>query len=74
MFQYIIKRLAISILILLGVSVIIYSMVRLMPNDYVDTKYASQLQSGTITLDDIAHFKSLYESEIIVSKELSVVI
>ena len=60
MFQYIIKRLAISILILLGVSVIIYSMVRLMPNDYVDTKYASQLQSGTITLDDIAHFKSLY--------------
>lgn len=60
MFQYIIKRLAISVLILLGVSVIIYSMVRLMPNDYVDTKYASQLQSGTITLDDIAHFKSLY--------------
>ena len=60
MFQYIIKRLAISILILLGVSIIIYSMVRLMPNDYVDTKYASQLQSGTITLDDIAHFKSLY--------------
>ena len=60
MFQYIIKRLAISIIILLGVSIIIYSMVRLMPNDYVDTKYASQLQSGTITLDDIAHFKSLY--------------
>ena len=60
MFQYIIKRLAISIVILLGVSIIIYSMVRLMPNDYVDTKYASQLQSGTITLDDIAHFKSLY--------------
>ncbi len=60
MFKYIVKRLAISIIILLGVSVIIYSMVRLMPNDYVDTKYASQLQSGAITLDDIAHFKSLY--------------
>ena len=60
MFKYIVKRLAISILILLGVSVIIYTMVRLMPNDYVETKYASQLQSGAIDLDDIEHFKELY--------------
>lgn len=60
MIKYIIKRLAISIVILLGVSIIIYTMVRLMPNDYVDTKYASQLQNGTITLEEIAHFKSLY--------------
>lgn len=60
MVKYIIKRLAVSIIILLGVSIIIYTMVRLMPTDYVDTKYASQLQSGTITQEDIAHFKSLY--------------
>ena len=60
MLKYIIKRLAISIIILLGVSIIIYTMVRLMPTDYVDTKYASQLQSGTISLDDIQRFKSLY--------------
>ena len=58
MLKYIIKRLAISIIILLGVSIIIYTMVRLMPTDYVDTKYASQLQSGTISLDDIQRFKS----------------
>ena len=60
MVKYIIKRLAISIVILLGVSIIIYTMVRLMPTDYVDTKYASQLQNGTIKPEDIAHFKSLY--------------
>ena len=60
MFKYIIKRLAISILILFGVSIIIYTMVRLMPTDYVDNKYASQLQSGTINQDDIDRFKDLY--------------
>lgn len=60
MFKYIVKRLAISVVILLGVSIIIYTMVRLMPTDYVDSKYASQLQSGTINQEDIDHFKSLY--------------
>ncbi|MGM9899416.1 MAG: ABC transporter permease [Bacilli bacterium] len=60
MFKYIIKRLFISIFVLLGVSVIIYTLVRMMPNDYVDMKFSSQLQSGTITQDDIARFKDLY--------------
>lgn len=60
MFKYIVKRLAISIVILLGVSVIIYTMVRLMPNDYVDNKYASQLNSGAMNQEDIDHFKHLY--------------
>lgn len=60
MFKYIVKRLAISVVILLGVSIIIYTMVRMMPTDYVDNKYASQLQSGTINQEDIDHFKELY--------------
>lgn len=60
MFKYIIKRLFISIFVLLGVSVIIYTLVRMMPNDYVDMKFSSQLRSGTITQDDIARFKDLY--------------
>ncbi len=45
---------------MLGVSVIIYTMVRLMPSDYVDTKYAQQLQTGSITQDDIDRFKESY--------------
>lgn len=60
MFKYIVKRLLISILILFGVSVIIYTMVRLMPNDYVDIKFASQLQSGAIKRSDVDNFKKLY--------------
>lgn len=60
MFKYIVKRLLLSIIILLGVSVIIYTMVRLMPNDYVDIKFASQLQSGAIKRSDVDNFKKLY--------------
>ena len=59
MFKYIIKRLLISVVILLGVSVIIYSLVRMMPDDYVDKKYAEQLNQGSITQEDIDRFKEL---------------
>ena len=50
MVKYIIKRLLISIVILLGVSIIIYTMVRLMPTDYVDNKFSTQLSQGTIDM------------------------
>ena len=60
MFKYIVKRLLISIIIMLGVSLIIYSLVRLMPNNYVETKYAESLRQGTIEEKDIQRFKELY--------------
>ena len=60
MVKYILKRLFISIIILLGVSLIIYTLVRLMPNDFVDQKFQAQLQQNTITQEDIDRFKSLY--------------
>ena len=60
MFKYIVKRLLISIFILLGVSIIIYTMVRMMPNDYVDVKFATQLQTGAIKQEDVDRFKELY--------------
>lgn len=60
MFKYILKRIGISIIILFGVSVIIYTMVRMMPASYVDNKFASQLQNGAIDQSDIDHFKELY--------------
>lgn len=53
MFKYIVKRLLISLLVLFGVSIIIYTLVRLMPNDYIDLKYASQIQQGQITQEDV---------------------
>lgn len=60
MFKYIVKRILISIVILLGVSIIIYTLVRLMPNDYIDTKFSSQLQTGSMTQQDVDEFKKLY--------------
>ncbi len=60
MFKYIVNRILISVLILFGVSVIIYTMVRMMPSDYVDIKFSSQLQQNTITQDDVDRFKELY--------------
>ena len=60
MFKYIVKRLLISLLVLFGVSIIIYTLVRLMPNDYIDLKYASQIQQGQITQEDVERFKELY--------------
>lgn len=60
MLKYIIKRLLISIIILLGVSVIIYTMVRLMPTDYIDNRFSSQLAQGQVTPEQVQAFKELY--------------
>ncbi len=60
MLKYILKRLAISVIILLGVSMILYTLVRMMPSDYVETKFQSQLQQGTILQEDVDRFKELY--------------
>lgn len=60
MFKYIVKRLLISIVILIGVSFIVYALVRMMPMNYVEIKYAGQLQNGTVKQEDIDRFLSLY--------------
>lgn len=60
MLKYTIKRLLLSIFILLGVSIIIYALVRWMPNDYVDTKFASQVAQGTVKEEDLIALKDLY--------------
>ncbi|MBO5294865.1 MAG: ABC transporter permease [Clostridia bacterium] len=58
MLKYIVKRLLLSILILLGVSLIIYILVRCMPYDFVSNKI-SALQSNT-SLDATA-VEKMYE-------------
>lgn len=57
MVKYIIKRLLLSILILLGVSLIIYVLVRLMPADFLETKYTEQLKQHTMTQEQIDQMK-----------------
>ncbi|MDE7463418.1 MAG: ABC transporter permease [Clostridiales bacterium] len=60
MFKYIVKRLLLSVIILLGVSFIVYALVRMMPMNYVEIKYASQLAQGTVKQEDIDNFLKLY--------------
>lgn len=60
MFKYVLKRIGLSILVLFGVSVIIYFLVRLMPNNYLDTKFSAQIQQGTLTVDQLDDFKKRY--------------
>lgn len=57
MFKYILKRIGISILVLFGVSVVIYMIVRLMPTDFIENKYQSQLANGQMTMEDIYNMK-----------------
>ncbi len=51
MLKYIVKRLAYALLILVGVSVIIYFLIRLMPVDFVRSKIDA-LQTGGAVLDE----------------------
>ena len=60
MFKYILKRLGLSVIVLLGVSLIIYFLVRLMPTDYLENKFSAQLQQGTMTQETIDEFKKNY--------------
>lgn len=57
MFKYILKRLGLALIILLGVSLIIYVLTRCMPVSYVEQKIA-QMQS--VTVDETA-IKKMYE-------------
>jgi peptide/nickel transport system permease protein len=60
MFKYILKRLGLSVIVLFGVSIIIYFLVRLMPTDYLENKFSAQIQQGTITIEQLDDFKKRY--------------
>ncbi|MDE5896782.1 MAG: hypothetical protein K2H43_03080, partial [Clostridia bacterium] len=58
--KYIVKRLLMAVLILFGVSIIIYSLSRMMPTDYVDNQYSSSVSNGTMTQEDVDRIKEIY--------------
>ncbi len=60
MVKYVTKRLLLALLIIVGVSVIIYVLIRLMPMDYVDQKFQSQLSQGTVKKEDLERIKEGY--------------
>lgn len=64
MLKYILKRLGLSILILLGVSLIIYTLIRCMPVSFIDDKIAQLSQGGaTIPEETVQNMKKLYGLE-----------
>ena len=60
MVKYILKRLGIAVLVLFGVSVIIYTLVRFMPTDFVDQKYLPLIQTGQMKPERLDELKELY--------------
>ena len=61
MLKYILKRLGLAVIILLGVSVIIYALVRAMPVDFVENKINQMNQGGaTISQDVINAMYQMY--------------
>ncbi len=64
MLKYILKRLALCVLILLGVSLIIYCLIRCMPISFIDDKIAQMNQGGaTIPEETVESMKKLYGLE-----------
>ena len=60
MLKYILKRLGVSVLILLGVSVILYVLLRCMPASYVDHRIVALNQAGGASEELIAQLKHAY--------------
>ena len=60
MFKYVIKRVLIGILLLVGVSLLIYMLTLAMPVDYVDRITAQGVASGQMTPEDVQKIKEMY--------------
>ena len=59
MFKYIVKRILLSVLILAGVSLLMYALLRLMPGSYVEQKFTLNPNSE-ISPERIEKMKDLY--------------
>ncbi len=61
MIKYVIKRLLLAVVILLGVSLILYCLIRLMPTNIIESKFNALLTSGTgFTEEDFNRMLALY--------------
>ena len=60
MLKYILKRIGLAILILIGVSLIIYFLIRLMPVDFIQNKVNAMNQSNTVPADAVQKLYEMY--------------
>lgn len=60
MLKYIIKRLLLAVLILFGVSVLLYFLLRLMPGNYIIEKFSPAIGQGNMTAEDLKNIMAMY--------------
>ncbi|MDE7453844.1 MAG: ABC transporter permease, partial [Clostridia bacterium] len=60
MVKYVLKRILLAVLILFGVSVILYFLIRMMPVSYFDLQFKPQLDNGSMTQEDLDRIKAIY--------------
>ncbi len=60
MVKYIVKRILLAFVILIGVSIIIYSLVRMMPVDFVTNQFESMVLNGQMTREEFNRLKEIY--------------
>ncbi len=60
MLKYILKRLGLAILILIGVSMIIYFLIRLMPVDFIQNKVNAMNQSNSVPPETVENLYKMY--------------
>ncbi len=60
MLKYILKRIGLAIVILIGVSLIIYFLIRLMPVDFIQTKVNAMNQSNSVPADAVENLYKMY--------------
>ncbi len=60
MVKYILKRLLLAILILFGVSVVIYFLIRMMPLNYLDTQFGPLIANGDLKQEDYDRLLAIY--------------
>lgn len=60
MLKFVIKRILIGILLLVGVSVLLYMLTMAMPTDFIDKITAPALQNGSMTEAEVLRLKEMY--------------
>lgn len=58
--KYIIQRILLAVLILLGVSMIMYFLIRLMPTNYIEEKFLPLLTTGNMSEEEFQRILELY--------------
>ncbi len=60
MVKYVLKRIGLAIIVLIGVSLLMYFLINLLPVDFVTNKYGALYQQGDMTEEDFNRLKELF--------------